>query len=79
MATKAQVRKIAKQQGALFLEGHDSLGNYWATVELPDHLDWDNGYGTGACVQTKESDETMEDFWQSMLDYIDYQIIPNGR
>lgn len=79
MATKAQVKRIAQQQGATFDEGRDSLGNYFAAVILPDHLDWDNGHGSGGCTQTKYADETMAQFWESMIDYIDYPTIPNGR
>jgi hypothetical protein len=79
MATKAQVKRIAKQQGADFDEGYDSLGNYFAAVILPEHLDWDNGHGTGICEQTKGEDETMAEFWESMVLYIDYETIPHGR
>ena len=79
MATKAQVKRIAQQQGATFDEGRDSSGAYFAAVILPEHLDWANGYGTGICEQTKGEDETMAQFWDSMIDYIDYPTIPNGR
>jgi len=76
MATKAQVRKLAEAQGAQFFEGVDAFGDYYAEVLLPDHLMWDNGYGgAGDCYQRKNPDETMAQFWQDMLGYIDYPVI----
>lgn len=79
MATKAQVKQIARKQGATFEEGRDSLGNYFAAVILPEHLDWNNGHGTGVCEQVKGEDETMPEFWDSMVYYIDWPTVPHGR
>jgi hypothetical protein len=75
MATKTQVRKLAAKQGADFAEGYDAFGDYFAEVWLPEPYIWDNGYGTGCCIQTQEPGEKMADFWDAMYDYIDATVI----
>jgi len=77
MATKAQIKKLAKAQGAQFFEGVDSSGDYYAEVLLPDHLIWDKGPwdSVGWCYQSKNPDETMAQFWEDMLGYIDFPVI----
>jgi hypothetical protein len=75
MTTKAKVKALAAKQGAEFFEGRDGYGDYYAEVILPDPYIWDNGSGTGCRVQTKEREETMAEFWESMFDYIDAPVI----
>tara|TARA_R110002096_G_scaffold381229_1_gene575086 strand:+ start:256 stop:492 length:237 start_codon:yes stop_codon:yes gene_type:complete len=75
MATKSQVQKLAKSQGATFYEGYESSG-YIAEVLLPNHLVWDGMEG-GACTQCKSDKETWSSFWAEMLRYIDRDVIPN--
>jgi hypothetical protein len=75
MSSKSKVKALAAKQGAGFYEGRDAYGDYFAEVVLPDPYIWQNGYGTGMCVQTKERKETMAEFWQSMFDYIDAPVI----
>lgn len=78
MTTKARVRALAARQGAEFAEGRDAFGDYFAEVYLPEPYIWDNGYGTGCCVQTKERGESMAEFWEAMFDYIDAPVIVEG-
>lgn len=75
MATKTQVRKLAAKQGADFADGYDAFGDYYAEVYLPEPYIWDNGYGTGCCIQTREHGERMADFWDAMYYYIDAAVI----
>lgn len=75
MASKGQVKKLAAKQGADFEEGYDAYGDYFAEVFLPEPYIWDNGYGTGICIQTRERGETMAEFWQAMFDYINAPVI----
>lgn len=75
MATKAQVQKLAKSQGAKFYEAHESSG-YVAEVLLPNEFIW-KGMEGGACTQCKTDDESWSDFWAQMLWHIDREIVPN--
>ena len=77
MATKAQIKKLAKAQGAQFFEGVDAFGDYYAEVLLPKHLSWDNGDFTGDCYQRKNHDETMAQFWDAMLWEINHPVVKN--
>jgi hypothetical protein len=75
MATKQQVRNKLIRQGAKFEEGYTGSGNYFFEAWLPDGLIWDNNYDSGVNYQEREYGESMEEFWDSFMGYINYPVI----
>jgi hypothetical protein len=74
MATKKQVVSLAEKQGAeVTIDVVDGVLDVY--VGLPNGFIWDNGYGSGSVSQEKYEGETMAEFWQQILDYIDYPVI----
>lgn len=71
MATKAQVIKKAKQQGAKFEWENSETFSIW----LPEGKIWDSGYGVGQVVQEKMYDETWPQFWDGFMSVINAPVI----
>ena len=71
MATKAQVIKLLKQQGAQFEWEPNDTFSAW----LPEGKIWDSGYSVGQCVQEKLPGETWADFWNSFMSVINADIV----
>lgn len=67
MATKTQVKNLAKKLGAQFYE--DTTWGYTVEIHLPEGKRF-AGYNTTVCVQTKMDYETMSEFWDEILNYI---------
>lgn len=83
MATKSQVIKLLAKQGATWSERYD-FDEYEFECGLPEPYVWKNGHdnrgvsGCGSFAQTKMYGETMSQFWDSVMDMIDYEVIdPN--
>ena len=73
MATKTQVIKLLKKQGAEYeVESNDP---FTFSAWLPTGLIWDSGYGCGLTTQELQDGETMADFWDSFLAVIDAEVI----
>ena len=73
MATKTQVIKLLKKQGAEYeVESNDP---FTFSAWLPTVLIWDSGYGCGLTTQELQDGETMADFWDSFLAVIDAEVI----
>lgn len=72
MATKAQVIKLLAKQGATWSERQD-FDEYEFDCMLPEPLIWK--YGVGSFAQQKMSDETMAQFWSSVMCIIDTGVV----
>ena len=73
MATKTKVLQLLQKQGAKWeIEKRDP---FTFSAWLPDGLIWDSGYGCGIVTQELEYNETMADFWDSVLAVIDAEVI----
>jgi hypothetical protein len=77
--TKTKVLALAKKQNARVEIGMTSDG-FEVYIALPGNLIWDNNYYSGTCVQILQDGETMADFWTSIYDYINHDVIhaPSG-
>lgn len=75
MATKAQVRSVAKKQGAEFTLGLTETGEVFCDIVLPTGKMWDNNYRLGQIYQEKDRHETWPEFWDSLLCVINSPII----
>jgi len=80
MATKTQVTRLLAKQGATWSE-KTFFHEYEFEAALPEPYVWKNGHdsrgvsGIGAFAQTKMYDESMRDFWDSVMAMIDYEVI----
>jgi hypothetical protein len=74
MATKAKVKAIAKKQSAVFTEGTDREGFYWACVTLPEGKMWQNGYDINQCHKSQGETEDLRDLWQAFEDELSCPI-----
>lgn len=75
MATKRQVLAILKKQGAEW--EIEKLDPFTFSAWLPEDKIWNNGYGNGSLSEEKDGygDETMGEFWDSIVSQIDYEVI----
>lgn len=72
---KSKITALAKKQGAECNIGRNSDGDWFIEVALPNGMIWDNGYGSGLLYQEKYEGESMAEFWQQALDFIDAPVI----
>lgn len=74
MATKAQVVKILKAQGAEWeIESQDP---FTFSAWLADDLIWNSGYNCGLISQEKDEDESWSKFWSDILAVVDAEVVP---
>jgi hypothetical protein len=69
--TKAKVISLLKKQGASYEWETPSVFSAW----LPDNKIWDTGYGVGLVTQELNFDETWDDFWRSLYQVIDGEVV----
>lgn len=81
MATKTQVTRLLAKQGATWSE-KKFFDEYEFECGLPEPYVWKNGYGNtlaeqgcGSFAQTRMYDETMSEFWDSVMVMIDCEVV----
>jgi hypothetical protein len=77
--SKAKVISLAKKQGATveILDPY-SNGELEVCVMLPDGMIWDNRSDSGVIVITREYDQSLAEFWESILSEMNYPVIKAG-